>query len=150
MISELLILVSELICHLKTSLISLFEAVSGDAGISADALKIGNLFLLFFYELDKFGILTFGCFFVFNSLSQLFYLDLVRMAVQVASLNFTESSLNGEILQFVVVEELAQPLDFCSLEETDEFEVIAHKYFFVAWKFSDHGPEWNECYFLMS
>jgi hypothetical protein len=54
------------------------------------------------------------------------------------------------VLEAVVVEKLTQPLYFSSLEEADEFEVLAHEDFLVAGQFGDHGPAWVGVYFLIS
>jgi hypothetical protein len=43
------------------------------------------------------------------------------------------------VLEFVVVEELAESFDFCGLEEADHVEVVAHEDLAVAGQLGDHG-----------
>ena len=97
------------------------------------------MYSLLFDEFLELGVLDSEGLFVLKLLSKFSDLDFVGMPVEFASLNFLISKLSRISPIFIVIKELAEPLDFGRLEQADYFQIGAHEMGLFARKFSDHG-----------
>ena len=78
---------------------------------------------MFFDEIFKFGI--FGCegFFILELLGEFPDLNFVGVAIELSSFDLLVPELKRISPIFIIFKELAQPLDFSGLEQTNHLQV---------------------------
>lgn len=54
------------------------------------------------------------------------------------------------LLEFVVVEEFAEPLDFGRLKQADQLKMVTHEFLLVAGEGGNHGSTWARQYLRIS